>query len=362
MAHQSVSVSPCPIDKSILRRSYGFVGLGGCGSNIAKQFMDRGYPTVYINSSEGDLASIDAAPDLKYHLTGGAGTAQDRQRSRKLFKESLERVRTVVASVIGDVDVLFLCSSCGGGTGSGAVPVLAKYFETIGYHVCTIGVLPADSESYQIKANAYDYCCELEQLHTGASILVDNHGQRNIMSVNERLAYDLDTLLTHDGYSQRGYVDQAEIHQLLTTPGMLRISVLSPNQQGLQMLRESLNNNIYAPLVGDKVVRYVALIQTESGDIQIDDIHAMVGRPISDYIGYGAPKCILALAGCTMPYTRIDHMHDLAAAEGAQILANIQAAGQHRYQTRTVIDFNTSPKEPSAPASELDWFFGGIQL
>lgn len=340
------------------KAEYGFLGIGGCGGNIANLFYQKGYPAFFINSSAEDLASLEGvAEGMKYHLHGGVGTAQDRSASKALFKKNLSRVLEVIKENLR-VKILFLVGSTGGGTGSGALPVLAKYLamET-DMSIVVVAVLPANSESFQKRINSYEFLAELEKLHDGASFILDNDSHKNIMKVNEDFCYQLDKLLTNDSHSVRGNVDRQEITHLLTVRGMTILSVLPPTQVKVESIRASIENGIYAPMEDDKVVRYIGLIQPEPV-ISPADLHVFTGTPQTDYLGYGSQKCICILSGLTLPYTRLEEIYDNAVKEKMEMEKRFSQAARPRLKAAgdLVLDFGGEDKRGKTAKSAGDWF------
>lgn len=104
------------------------VGIGGGGCNAVNRMMQSSKP---INGVEFVVVNTDAqalhnSPAIKVHIgkevTRGLGAGANPDLGRKAAEESLEEVLKVVKRA----DMVFLTGGLGGGTGSGALPVIAK--------------------------------------------------------------------------------------------------------------------------------------------------------------------------------------------------------------------------------------------
>ena len=115
-------------------------GLGGGGCNALEQMIAakiRGVEFKVINTDLQALAKYDSENviELGSNLTRGLGAGADPSVGRAAAEESSERI----IEAIGKADMLFLTAGMGGGTGTGAIPVVAKIARELG--VLTVAVV-----------------------------------------------------------------------------------------------------------------------------------------------------------------------------------------------------------------------------
>ena len=117
------------------------VGVGGGGGNaitrMRKNFSVRGVEFVAINTDLQDLESCDA--HRKLHIgrvvTKGMGAGMNPD----LGQQAAEENHAEIADVLEDTDMLFITSGFGGGTGTGATPIIADIAKELG--ILTVAVI-----------------------------------------------------------------------------------------------------------------------------------------------------------------------------------------------------------------------------
>ena len=112
----------------------------------------------------------------KEGLTQGAG--KDRALAKKYLKDSVVNLikDEDVLSLIPGLDVMFVVSSTGGGTGSGTAPVMAKVLSSTfkDVKVIMVGVLPVNSEALSAHVNTLEYLNELYKVLDGQNYITNN--------------------------------------------------------------------------------------------------------------------------------------------------------------------------------------------
>ena len=61
-------------------KDIGFIGVGQAGGNIVQLFERKGYPVMYINTSQEDLNTLKDSKYV-YHITNGEGANKDRDKA-----------------------------------------------------------------------------------------------------------------------------------------------------------------------------------------------------------------------------------------------------------------------------------------
>ncbi len=128
------------------------VGVGGCGGNAVTTMVESGMSGVDFWAINTDVQDINLVPtsdkiQIGKELTRGRGTGGDPDLGRQAAEESMEDLKILTE----DVDMLFITAGMGGGTGTGAAPLIASLAKEKG--VLTVGVVttPFYYESSRIK-------------------------------------------------------------------------------------------------------------------------------------------------------------------------------------------------------------------
>ena len=137
-----------------MRNKIAFVAVGQAGGNIGQLFEAKGYNVLYINTSQEDLDTLDNAK-YKYHIPGGEGCNKDRRKAKQLVIDDFDRIAAEIEAKI-KADIIFVIFASGGGTGSGAGPMLTDLLIDEGRSVGAITILPASSESVKAHINSYE--------------------------------------------------------------------------------------------------------------------------------------------------------------------------------------------------------------
>lgn len=143
------------------------VGVGGSGSNtIARMGKSniKGVELVAINTDAQDLTKIKAHYKVRIGkvVTRGLGSGMNPEVGRKAAEEQ----RDDIAKVLKDSDIIFVACGLGGGTGSGASPVVAEIAKNSGALVVGIVTMPFSFEGLSRKRIA-------EKSHIALSKKVD---------------------------------------------------------------------------------------------------------------------------------------------------------------------------------------------
>ncbi|MEM2114691.1 MAG: hypothetical protein QXS12_04485, partial [Candidatus Caldarchaeum sp.] len=103
------------------------IGVGGAGCNTVNRLNSLGLTGVYTIAANTDLQHLDMVRADKKILLGKSvtrlrGAGGDPVRGRKAAEESEEEIRRALEGA----DIVFLAAGLGGGTGTGAAPVVAR--------------------------------------------------------------------------------------------------------------------------------------------------------------------------------------------------------------------------------------------
>ena len=118
------------------------IGVGGGGNNVVNRMVrtgTKGVEFVAVNTDKQALNVSSATYKIQIgeKLTHGQGAGSDPEVGRKSAEES----RNQIAKALEDTDMVFITAGMGGGTGTGAAPILAdlsKEMDTVSYTHLTL--------------------------------------------------------------------------------------------------------------------------------------------------------------------------------------------------------------------------------
>ena len=141
------------------------VGVGGGGGNTVSRLMQVGIvgaETIAVNTDAQDLLYTDADKKILIgkDITGGLGAGADPSVGTEAAKESKEEIKKALEGA----DMVFINCGLGGGTGTGASPIVAEIAKKLGALTVGIVTLPFTMEGRQRSKNAQDGLENLESI------------------------------------------------------------------------------------------------------------------------------------------------------------------------------------------------------
>ncbi|NDK57377.1 cell division protein FtsZ [Pontibacter sp. BT213] len=142
------------------------IGVGGGGSNAVNHMYNQGIKDVefIICNTDAQALKSSSVPTrlaIGQNLTEGLGAGANPEKGRQAALESKEEIREMLSN---DTKMVFITAGMGGGTGTGAAPVIAKVAKELG--ILTIGVvtIPFGFEGRKKKQAAEDGVRELSEI------------------------------------------------------------------------------------------------------------------------------------------------------------------------------------------------------
>ena len=162
------------------------IGIGGAGNNVINRMMSAGVSGVdfvVVNTDKQDLNKSKCPNKIQIgeKLTGGMGAGS----KPDIGKKSAEESRAAIAKVLENTDMVFITAGMGGGTGTGAAPIVAEMAHEAG--ILTVGVVT--------KPFKFEGANRMRQAESGIAELggkVDSL----IIIPNDRLKYVTDQKIT----------------------------------------------------------------------------------------------------------------------------------------------------------------------
>ena len=193
------------------------VGVGGAGGNAINRMIQSGmngveFIAINTDAQVLETSSADACICIGDGVTRGLGAGADPQIGRQAIEEDREKV----AERLADADLVFITAGMGGGTGTGAAPVVAEICRDQGALAVGIVTEPFVMEGFPRMRNAHTGLGELQER---VDTLITIKNQR-LLSICDR-----DTTLDQAFFQADEVLMQATrgIADLITIPGMINL-------------------------------------------------------------------------------------------------------------------------------------------
>lgn len=258
------------------------VGVGGGGSNIVS-WMKKGSiraKTIALNSDAQHLSVVKADERilLGYSVSKGLGCGGFPEQGIKVAEESAVEIERA----LGDSELVFVTTTLGGGTGTGASPVVAKIARERGGLTIGVVTIPFDVEGIRLDRakeglkNLVDVCDSV--------IVIDNNKLRKIAGnlplkeafgvANEQISdfiRNMSDALSHPGHMN---LDFADMKAVMKGGGICAIGF--GEGHGDEKVEEAVEKAISSQLldIGDIRKASGALVHVEGGeDMTLEDIN-----------------------------------------------------------------------------------------
>ncbi len=157
------------------------IGVGGGGTNAVNHMHRLGIKDVDLVVANTDMQSLDASPvlvkiQLGENLTEGLGAGTNPERGKAAAEESLSNINELLSV---NTKMLFITCGMGGGTGTGAAPVIAEAARAMGILTVGIATTPFDFEGPKTKRRALEGLEELKK-HVDSTIVISNETLREV--------------------------------------------------------------------------------------------------------------------------------------------------------------------------------------
>lgn len=274
------------------------IGVGGGGNNAVKNMYNLGIEGVDFIICNTDEQVLRKSPvphkiQLGISLTKGRGTGCDPEKGKMAAEESIAEIKEVLED---NAEMVFITAGMGGGTGTGAAPVIAKQAKEMGILTVAIITLPFVDEGEEPFARAIDGLEELRK-HVDSMLVIRNQKLYEIypeLSVFEAFpkaddivataAKGIAELITKEGYIN---VDFADVKMVMKDSGMAlmgtgrasgenralkaaEIALNSPllsdsNISGAKNILVNISSGTSSPLLMSELGQIMTYINKESG-------------------------------------------------------------------------------------------------
>lgn len=250
-----------PKDKSSIIK---VLGVGGGGGNAVNHMFNQGIKGVDFVICNTDLQALEASPipnkiQLGTSLTAGLGAGADPEKGHNSAMEAIEDIIEVLGV---NTKMLFVTAGMGGGTGTGAAPVIAKAAREL--DILTVGIVttPFSFEGKKRKSHAEE---GIEQLKRSVDCLLvinndkikDMYGNLPIRTAfshaNDILtiaAKGIAEIITYPGYIN---VDFEDVKTVMRNSGVALMG--SASAEGENRAMDAVQAALASPLLNDNQIR-----------------------------------------------------------------------------------------------------------
>src|SRR6266849_1986426 len=193
------------------------VGVGGAGLNALNRMMDAGISQVEFIAVNTDIQQLQMSEaPVKIHigrdLTEGLGSGADADIGRRAGEEAYDQIKRALRGS----DMVFVTAGEGGGTGSGAAPVVGRIAKELGALTVGIVTMPFRFEGTQRRATAVE---GLEGLRSVCDTVIAVPNDR-LLEVLEKGTSMIDAFKIADDVLRQGVQG---ICDLITMPGLINL-------------------------------------------------------------------------------------------------------------------------------------------
>ncbi|MGN0695868.1 MAG: cell division protein FtsZ [Oscillospiraceae bacterium] len=265
------------------------IGVGGGGGNALNRMIEegiKGVDYIAVNTDAMALNSSKAANKVQIgqKLTGGRGAGAKPEIGEKSAQENKDEI----AAAINGSNMVFIAAGMGGGTGTGAAPVVAQIAHDMG--ILTVGVVtkPFGFEGKKKMEKAEMGIEELRQ-HVDALVVIPN---AKLLTVSDRKLTMMESFAMSDDILKTGVkaiaeivtvesymnVDFADVETTLKDAGLAHMAVGVGT--GKDKVNEAFSSVVSSPLLETSLsgAKRLLLNVTFSPDVYLEDVNDLAER------------------------------------------------------------------------------------
>ena len=240
------------------------IGVGGSGGNAVNHMFNKGITGVDFVVCNTDNQALRNSPidnkiQLGATLTQGLGAGNEPNQGREAARESYDDIAAMLSQ---NAKMVFVTAGLGGGTGTGAAPVIAQQAKDMGILTVGIVTLPFRFEGNKRKRNAIEGLKEMRKC-VDALLVIDNEKIREIYGdcrSSQAFGYADDVLtLAAKGIAEiitvHGIinVDFADVKTVMTDSGIALMG--SASATGDNRAIEAIEKAMHSPLLSNNDIR-----------------------------------------------------------------------------------------------------------
>ena len=261
------------------------MGVGGGGSNAVNHMFQQGITGVDFVVCNTDSQSLDKSPvpnkiQLGVNITEGLGAGANPEIGKLAALETHEELRDLLET---QTKMLFITAGMGGGTGTGAAPIIAEFAKELGILTVGIVTIPFDFEGKRRQLQAQKGLKKLKKI-VDSLIIINNNKLRQVYGnlgfkegfskadeVLATAAKGIAQVITHH-YTQN--IDLKDAKTVLANSGTAIMG--SATSSGSNRANDAIIKALDSPLLNDNKIdgskNVLLLIVSGSDEITIDEI------------------------------------------------------------------------------------------
>ena len=300
------------------------IGVGGGGGNAINRMIDEGVAGVEFIAANTDVQALSSTKaetviQLGPKLTRGLGAGGRPEVGRKAAEESEE----ALTEAISGADMVFITAGMGGGSGTGAAPVIARIAKDLG--ALTVGVVtrPFGFEGSKRGQYAVEGINELRE-HVDTLLIISNN---NLLEIVDKKTPLLEALSEADNVLRQGVQG---ITDLITNPGLINldfadVKTVMANKgnalmgigigSGEERVVEAARKAIYSPLLETTIDGAEDVIVNVTGGLDLTLIEA---EEASEIVNQAAGQGVNIWLGTSIDESMKDEIRVTVVATGVR--------------------------------------------
>ena len=279
------------------------IGVGGAGNNAVNRMIDEnveGVELIAINTDKQALSLSRATTKIQIgeKLTKGLGAGAKPEIGASAVEENREEIN----DIIKDADMVFVTCGMGGGTGTGAAPIVAEIARNLG--ILTVGVVtkPFSFEGKPRMNNAMNGIAKLRE-NVDTLIVIPND---KLLQICDKRTSIPDALKKADEVLQQGVQG---VTDLINKPGLINLDFAD-----------------IQTVMRDKGIAHIGIGQGSGDNKAVDAIKTAMDSPLLETTVNGATDIIVNFSGnvgIVEAYDAITYLSEVAGEEANIIFGTV---------------------------------------
>ena len=272
------------------------IGVGGAGNNAVNRMVDEninGVDLIAINTDKQVLATSKAPTKIQIgeKLTKGLGAGAKPEVGAGAIEENREEITELVK----DADMVFVTCGMGGGTGTGAAPVVAEIAKNLG--ILTVGVVTKPF-SFEGKPRMNNALAGIDRLKENVDTLIVVPNDKLLQICDKRTTIP-DALKKADEVLQQGVQG---VTDLIQSPGIINLDFADIQS-----------------VMRDKGIAHIGIGRGSGEDKAVEAIKQAMESPLLETTVSGATDIIINFAGNIGMIEAYDAVNYLTEAAGEDV-------------------------------------------
>ena len=298
------------------------IGVGGGGGNAINRMIDEGLAGVEFIAANTDVQALSSAKaetviQLGPKLTRGLGAGGQPEVGRKAAEESEE----VLTEALQGADMVFITAGMGGGSGTGAAPVIARIAKSVGALTVAVVTRPFGFEGSKRGNFAVEGINELRE-HVDTLLIISNN---NLLEIVDKKTPLLEALSEADNVLRQGVQG---ITDLITSPGLINLADVKTVMEnkgnalmgigigsGEERVIEAARKAIYSPLLETTIDGAEDVIVNVTGGLDMTLIEA---EEASEIVNQAAGHGVNIWLGTSIDESMKDEIRVTVVATGVK--------------------------------------------